>query len=493
MYWIGYDIGSSSIKAALIHAENGKVKKAVQYPEREMAINSPQVGWAEQEPNLWWYNVCQATSKLLTESEVSPTTIKGIGISYQMHGLVLVDNQMEVLRSSIIWCDSRAVQVGDELFKKCGEEQCVERLLNSPGNFTLSKLKWVKENQPELFSKVNKFMLPGDFIALKLTGLCSTTISGLSEGICWDFREHKPANWLFDAAGISTDLIPQVLPTFSEQGRVNCRAAKETGLPEGIPVMYRAGDQPNNAVALNVMNPGEIAATGGTSGVVYGITDKASTHEGQRINCFAHVNHSADQARIGKMLCINGTGIQYSWMRSQVAQDLSYSDMNELAERVKIGSEGLRILPFGNGAERMLFNQNRGARMLNLNFNTHRKEHLLRASLEGIAFAFVYGLEILKQDGLALATIKAGNDNLFQAKIFSNTIATLTDLSIKIIETTGSVGAARAAAVAFGDFATLYEASAADGLSTLCEPLDNQQEYSDAYERWKQDLNEYII
>lgn len=493
MYWIGYDIGSSSIKAALIYAENGKVKKAVQYPEREMAIDSPQAGWAEQEPNLWWSNVCQATSKLLSETGVKPSSIKGIGISYQMHGLVLVDEKMEVLRPSIIWCDSRAVKVGDELFKKCGEEQCLERLLNSPGNFTLSKLKWVKENQPELFSKVHKFMLPGDYIALKLTGLCSTTISGLSEGICWDFSENKPADWLFNAAGISTDLIPQVFPTFSEQGRVNSRAAKETGLPEGIPVMYRAGDQPNNAVALNVLKPGEIAATGGTSGVVYAITDEASTREGQRINCFAHVNHAADQTRIGKMLCINGTGIQYSWMRSQVSQDLSYAEMNELAERVKIGSEGLRILPFGNGAERMLFNQNRGARMLNLNFNTHRKEHLLRASLEGIAFAFVYGLEILKKDGVDLRTIKAGNDNLFQARLFSNTIATLAGSSIEIVETTGSVGAARAAAVAFGDFASLDEASAADGLSALCESLGNRQEYADAYEQWKKDLNEYII
>lgn len=493
MYWIGYDIGSSSIKAALIHAENGKIKKTVHYPEREMIIDSPQVGWAEQEPSMWWSNVCHATSKLLTESGISSSLIKGIGISYQMHGLVLVDEHMDVLRSSIIWCDSRAVQIGDELFKKCGEDKCVGSLLNSPGNFTLSKLKWVKENQPEVFSKVHKFMLPGDYIALKLTGVCSTTISGLSEGISWDFSQDKPADWLFEAAGISTDLIPQIFPTFSDQGRVNSQAAKETGLPEGIPVMYRAGDQPNNAVALNVLKPGEIAATGGTSGVVYAITDEASTKEGQRINCFAHVNHTIDKTRIGKMLCINGTGIQYSWMRSQVSKDLSYSQMNDLAQGVKIGSDGLRILPFGNGAERMLYSQNRGARILNLNFNSHSKEHLLRASLEGIAFAFVYGLEILRNDGVDLSTIKAGNDNLFQAQLFSNTIATLTGSSIKIVETTGSVGAARAAAVAFGDFASLDEASAADGLSGVCEPLNNKQEYADAYELWKQDLNEYII
>lgn len=493
MYWIGYDIGSSSIKAALVHADSGKIKKSVQYPDREMTIDSPQMGWAEQDPDTWWKNVCHATEKLLTESTVNSSLIKGIGISYQMHGLVLVDKEMEVLRPSIIWCDSRAVGIGDELFKETGEDQCIQRLLNSPGNFTLSKLKWVRDNQPEIFEKVHKFMLPGDYIALKLTGVCSTTISGLSEGIMWDFSEDQPANWLLEAADVSADLVPQVLPTFSDQGRVNAQASKETGLPEGIPVMYRAGDQPNNAVALNVLKPGEIAATGGTSGVVYAISDDASTKEGQRINCFAHVNHSAEQTRIGKMLCINGTGIQYSWMRGQVAKDLSYAQLNEMAESVGIGSNGLRILPFGNGAERMLYNQNRGARILNLSFNRHRAEHLLRASLEGIAFAFVYGLEILKNDGVDLSTIKAGNDNLFQARLFSNTIATLSGSSIKIVETTGAVGAARAAATAYGDFVSLNEASAADGVIGVCDPITENQEYVDAYELWKHDLNEYII
>lgn len=493
MYWIGFDIGSSSIKAALIQADSGKIKKTVQYPDKEMVIHSPQAGWAEQEPVSWWENVCLATKKLLKESDVQSSAIKGIGISYQMHGLVLVDQHFEVLRPSIIWCDSRAVTVGDQLFEQCGEDRCVESLLNSPGNFTLSKLKWVKDNQPEIFEKVHKYMLPGDYIALKLTGHCSTTISGLSEGISWDFKQEKPADWLFEAAGISTGLIPEILPTFSDQGRVNAQAAQATGLPEGIPVMYRAGDQPNNAVALNVLNPGEVAATGGTSGVVYAITDTANTREGERINCFAHVNHSAEQTRIGKMLCINGTGIQYSWMRSQVAKDVSYSELNEMASAVKIGSDGLRILPFGNGAERMLYNQNRGARINNLNFNTHGKAHLLRASLEGIAFSFVYGLEILKEDGVDLSSIKAGNDNLFQSRLFSDTISTLTGSTIQMVETTGAVGAARAAAMAYGDFASLTEASAADDLAGVYEPQLNHQDYAEAYQLWKKDLNEYII
>lgn len=492
MFWIGYDIGSSSIKAALVDAGTGKVHKTVQYPEQEMVIYSPKNGWAEQDPESWWLNLCQATKKLLNESEVSGTSIKGVGISYQMHGLVLVDKQMEVLRPSIIWCDSRAVKTGHELLQACGEERSINSLLNSPGNFTLSKLKWVKDNEPEVFEQVHKFMLPGDFIALKLTGTCSTTISGLSEGIVWDFKEEMPANWLLEVAGIDRSLVPELVDTFSEQGKLSEQAAKATELPKGIPVMYRAGDQPNNAMALNVMQPGEIAATGGTSGVVYAITDQATTREGERINCFAHVNHSKAEKRIGKMLCINGTGIQYSWMRKQVAANSSYQELNAMAESIGIGSEGLRILPFGNGAERMLYNENRGARVLNLNFNLHTKQHLLRASLEGIAFSFVYGLEILKEDGVALSSIKAGNDNLFQSSLFSNTISTLTGTSIKIMETTGAVGAARAAATAFGDFSSLEESVQTDKQCGVYEPLANEQEYLEAYHLWKRDLNEYI-
>lgn len=492
MYWIGFDIGSSSIKAALINSNSGQVKRVVQYPEREMTIDSPKEGWAEQNPDTWWGNVCLATSKLITESGISSKEIKGIGISYQMHGLVLVDKNLQVLRPSIIWCDSRAVNVGEDLFQQCGEEKCINSLLNSPGNFTLSKLKWVKDNEPEVYDRVYKFMLPGDYIALRLTGKCSTTVSGLSEGIMWDFENEQPASWLLEAAGISPDLIPEVMATFSEQGRISPKAAKEIDLPEGIPIMYRAGDQPNNALALNVLNPGEIAATGGTSGVVYAISNKATTKEGQRINCFAHVNHSKAETRIGKMLCINGTGIQYSWMRSQVSKDLSYVQMNELANSIRIGSEGLRVLPFGNGAERMLYNKTKGGRLLNINFNTHSTAHMLRASLEGIAFSFVYGLELLKEDGVDLSVIKAGNDNLFQAELFSNTISTLTGSRIKMVETTGAVGAARAAAYAYGDFSSMAEAVTTDGICGVFEPSANKQEYAKAYELWKQDLNEYL-
>ena len=489
MYYIGFDLGSSSVKAALIEVSTGKSIGVTQYPEQEMAIFAKQMGWAEQDPNIWWENICKVTKKLLSKTSVPSQKIKGIGIAYQMHGMVVVDKNQHVLRPSIIWCDSRAVQIGNDTFYGVGEDKCVSNLLNSPGNFTLSKLKWVKENEPELFEKVDKLMLPGDFIAMKLTGEATTTISGLSEGIMWDFKQNKLADWLFDYMGISTDVIPTIVPTFSNQGTVSKKAAEEIGLPEGIPVLYRAGDQPNNALSLNAFEPGEIAATGGTSGVVYAITDSAKTKESSRINNFAHVNYTTEAPRIGKLLCINGAGIQYSWMKQNiVASTDSYNDMNNLADAILVGSDGLRILPFGNGAERMLNSQNTGASTFNLNFNKHNKAHLLRASLEGVAFSFVYGIDILKNDGVDLSAIRAGNDNLFRSEIFSNTIATLVGTDIKIIDTTGAVGAARAAGVSTGDFKTLNDAFSDNEHVTTYQPLKDKKMYEDAYLLWKQDL-----
>ena len=493
MYYIGFDLGSSSVKAALIESDTGKTIGVTNYPEEEMAIFAEKTGWAEQDPNLWWKNCCQVTQKLLAQTGVSSQKIKGIGIAYQMHGMVIVDRDQQVLRPSIIWCDSRAVEIGNDTFRGVGEDKCVSNLLNSPGNFTLSKLKWVKENEPEIFDKVDKLLLPGDYIAMRLTGEPTTTISGLSEGIMWDFKENQPADWLFDYMGISTDVIPTIVPTFSDQGKVTKKAADEIGLPEGIPVLYRVGDQPNNALSLNAFEPGEIAATGGTSGVVYAITDSTKTQESLRINSFAHVNYTKEAPRIGKLLNINGAGIQYSWMKQNMANTIdSYNDMNNLAASVPFGSDGLRILPFGNGAERMLNNQNKGARISNLNFNLHKKEHMFRAALEGIAFSFVYGIDILKNDGVDLSVIRAGNDNLFRSEIFSNTIATLVGADINIIDTTGAVGAARAAGVSSGAFKTLNEAFSDNEHVMTYHPLKDKKNYTEFYEIWKQDLeNQY--
>ena len=487
MYNLGYDLGSSSIKVALVSSTTGERIAVVSEPKKEMEMLALENNWAEQNPEDWWYHICNATKRILKETKTNASEIKGIGISYQMHGLVIVDHEGKPLRDSIIWCDGRAVSIGNEAFEKLGEQKCSEHLLNSPANFTASKLRWVKENEPELYAKIYKAMLPGEFIAYKLSGKCVTTISGLSEGIYWDFKEGEIAQWLLDYYQIDKSLLAEILPTFSIQGTVTKGAAEATGLSEGTPILYRAGDQPNNALSLNVFNPGEIAATGGTSGVIYAVTNNLSVKESSRVNNFAHVNFSENQTSIGKLLCVNGSGIMYRWLLNNL-QVNSYEEMNDLAESIPIGSAGVTILPFGNGPERMLENKNIGAVMGNINLNKHSKGHLCRAVLEGIAFSFVYGMEILKSDGVKPSVIRAGNDNLFRSSIFSNTIATLIDFEIEIYNTTGAIGAARACELVNDDFDSFGKQIINNDYVMTYRPSADKEAYRKAYRIWKNEL-----
>jgi len=487
MYYIGYDIGSSSVKASLVEVSTGKSIGVVQEPEQEMHMTSLKNGWAEQNPMDWWTHVCNATKKMLSLYNISSEDIAGIGIAYQMHGLVLVDKEGDLLRDAIIWCDSRAVEIGAKAFKEIGEDVCTENLLNSPANFTASKLKWVQENEPQVYKKAHKFLLPGDYIAFKFTGVLNTTASGLSEGIMWDFKKNKAASWLLDYYGIESSLVPEIVPTFSNQGVLSEEGAAASGLKKGIPVLYRAGDQPNNALSLNVFEPGEIAATGGTSGVVYAVTDNLSVKESTRVNNFAHVNYTAKNPRIGKLLNINGAGIQYRWLKENL-NIASYEEMNALAGKIPVGSDGVQIIPFGNGAERMLNNKTLGTHILNLNLNTHNRAHLCRASLEGIAFSFVYGIEILKSDGISVRLIKTGNDNLFRSALFSTTIATLINQKIEIYDTTGATGAARAAGISDGSFKDMNSISSENDHVKTFHPVEEKEAYVQAYHQWKKQL-----
>lgn len=493
MYLLGYDIGSSSIKAALVQAETGEKIAVVQSPEAELEIQAPRPGWAEQHPETWWNHLCIATRMLLEKSAVRPADIAGIGISYQMHGLVLTDKDQQVLRPAIIWCDGRAVDIGNRAFDDIGHERCLSSLLNSPGNFTASKLRWVQENEPFVYERIDKMMLPGDYIAMRLTGEILTTPSGLSEGIFWDFKKNAVADLVMDYFGFDEQLIPKQAPTFSHQGALTQAAAHETGLIKGIPVAYRAGDQPNNAMCLNVLEPGEVAATGGTSGVVYGVVEKPVFDPQSRVNGFAHVNHTREAPRIGVLLCINGAGSQYAWVKKNLAENgLSYPELEGAAAQIPSGSDGLRILPFGNGAERMLGNQDVGSRINNLHFNRHTRAHLYRAALEGIAFSFVYGLGILKDMGLNIQVMRVGNDNLFQSAIFANTISNLVGSRIELVDTTGAVGAAKAAGVATGFFSSVNEAMKGGQIEKVYEPAHLNGTFEKSYQAWVTELQHVL-
>lgn len=490
MYLLGYDIGSSSVKASIVDAQSGKCAASAFYPKSEAPIIALRSGWAEQNPSSWWENLRLATSDVLAASGVCPRDISAIGISYQMHGLVCVDKDMNVLRPSIIWCDSRAVPYGNRAFDALGHGLCLSHLLNSPGNFTASKLAWVKDNEPDVYSEIYKIMLPGDYIAMKLTGEICTTVSGLSEGMLWDFKEGRPAGFLLDFFGIGEELLPEVRPTFSEQGRVSAQAAAELGLAEGIPVTYRAGDQPNNALSLNVFNPGEIASTAGTSGVVYGVLGEVNYDSKSRVNTFAHVNHSHNDPRLGVLLCINGTGILNSWVRKNIIPEgMSYADMNELAAKAPVGSAGISILPFGNGAERMLENRVAGCSFHGVDFNLHGRAHLLRAAQEGIVFSFKYGIDIMEQMGMQVKKIHAGHANMFLSPIFRETLASVTGAVIELYDTDGAAGAAKGAGIGAGIYRDNSEAFSTLRRLEVIEPSSADFDACcGAYALWKSRL-----
>lgn len=493
-YLLGLDIGSSSVKASLVDAATGECVASEFYPKTEAPIIALKSGWAEQEPQMWWDNMKLSLAGVMKAAGASGPDIAAIGISYQMHGLVIVDKDHKVLRPSIIWCDSRAVPYGDKACREIGEDVCLSRLLNSPGNFTASKLAWVKENEPEIFSRIYKFMLPGDYIAMRLSGDINTTIEGLSECMLWDFKEKKPAKFLLDYYGISEDLIPEIVPTFSIQSVVSEEAARELGLRKGTPISYRAGDQPNNALSLNVFNPGEIASTAGTSGVVYGISGKVEYDPQSRVNTFAHVNYTPDLTRLGIMACINGTGILNAWMRRNVAPDgISYEEMNRMMESVPVGAEGVSVIPFGNGAERELRNREVGCSFHGINFNKHNRSHLLRAAQEGIVFSFCYGMDIMKGIGMQINKIHAGKANMFLSEIFRDTLAGTSGATIELYETDGAAGAAKGAGMGCGIYTDHNEAFASLKKLAVIEPREAlRNEYMEAYSRWKEILENIL-
>lgn len=485
MYLLGIDLGTSSIKVAVVDITTQKSVAVAQYPENETEIKSLQSGWAEQNPIDWWNNVKQAILKVNTLGTFNPKKIKAIGIAYQMHGLVAVNKQKQVLRDSIIWCDSRAVALGETAFNEIGHQKSLRNLLNSPGNFTASKLAWVKNNEPTIYNEIDKIMLPGDFIAMKLTGEITTSIPALSEGIFWDFQKDEISADVMNHYKFEYSLIPPIKPVFSEHGQLKENIANLLGLTPGIAVSYKSGDQPNNALSLNVLKPGEVAATAGTSGVIYGVSDKLTYDYQSRINTFAHVNYSPNQKHTGVLLCINGTGSMYRWAKNNFAPNLSYSALNQIAAQAPIGSNGLKALPFGNGVERMLNNKFTGAQLLNIDVNIHNQSDIFRAVQESIVFAFRYGLDIMKENGMTPKVIRAGKANLFLSDVFAQTFVDVTGIPLELYENDGSVGAAIGAGIGSGIYSNTEEAFSQHKPSNYLTPK-NTDTYEPIYQLWKQ-------
>jgi xylulokinase len=492
MLLLGLDIGTSSVKATVLDAATKKIIASVFYPETEAEIISPQPGWAEQSPEQWWQFTQLAIAKLHATELYNPIDIAALGIAYQMHGLVLVNKQQEVLRNSIIWCDSRAVSIGEDAFNRIGKEKCLTTLLNGPGNFTASKLAWVKQNEPDLFRQIHQLMLPGDFISMKLTGEINTTITGMSEGVFWNFQTNELATSVLDYFGFDSTIIPPVKSSFDNHGVLSKHAAELLSLRQGIPVSYKAGDQPNNALSLGVLKPGEVAATAGTSGVIYAVTNELVFDNASRVNSFAHVNHSVDNTSVGVLMCINGAGILNNQIRTLFGEQHSYAKMNEQAALIPVGSEGLTLLPFCNGAERILNNKTTGAHIAYMEAHTHKPAHFFRAAQEGIAFAFQYGLQMLQSMGMQPSVIRAGRANMFLSEVFTEVFVNTTGIPVELYKNDGSAGAAIGAGIGAGVFTAGEAFETLKPLQTILPNTGKQQQYKNAFERWLHLLNQQL-
>ncbi len=487
MLLLGIDIGTSSIKVSVVDAASQQCLGSAQYPETESPVRALHPGWAEQSPDMWWENLQLAMRKLHAQQLYDPQDIAAAGIAYQMHGLVLTDREGNSLRDSIIWCDSRAVDTGERAGRAIGTERCLLYLLNAPGNFTAAKLGWVKEHEPAVFARAVYCLLPGDYLSFRMTGTVSTTIPALSEGIFWDFREDRLSDDILGYFGFDPGLFPPVRDVFGEHGRVSPEAARALSLPAGIPVTYKAGDQPNNALSLNVFNPGEVAATAGTSGVVYAVTDRLAADPESRVNSFAHVNYAPGDKRIGVLLCINGTGSCYRWMKDLAGNGDGYAQLNAAAAKVPAGSAGLQVFPFGNGAERMLGNRTVHAQIRGIDFNTHGPAHLFRAAQEGIAFAFRYGLGVLRESGVQPRRIRAGKSNMFQSALFARCFTDTLGIPLELYDTDGSRGAALGAGLGAGLFSSPAGAFRNFRPVESLEPATGSP-YADLYETWLRQL-----
>ncbi len=494
MYFLGIDLGSSSIKLSVFDAEKGITAASVTVPEFEMEMVAPQMGWAEQDPEKWWDYVKDGLQQLEKKHRIPLKKIAGIGIAYQMHGLVLTDENLKPVRPSIIWCDSRAAKTGETAFNKIGPENSRNQILGSPGNFTASKLKWVKDHQPEVFKQAKWMMLPGDFIAAKFSGIPQISTSGLSEAALWSFKEGRLATEILEAMELPESMIPEVVPSFGKQVKVNPEIASELGLDSETQITYRAGDQPNNALSLNTLQPGEIATTAGTSAVIYAVTENNVSDEQNRVNTFLHVNNSEEAKRNGVLLCINGSGILYQWLRKIMSLGnsnglISYDQLNQEAARAEVGSKDLRFYPFGNGVERIFNNKEANSGIQNLNFNIHQSSHLIRSACEGIVFAMNYGFDIMKDLGASGKTVRAGKANLFLSPVFREIFTATTETTLELYNTSGAEGAARGAAYGQGFFNSLEEAFSNLERLELIEPKPELvSQYKEFYQNWKENL-----
>jgi xylulokinase len=446
MHLLGVDVGTGGTRA-LVLDPNGSILASA--TEEHQPFASPRIGWAEQDPEDWWRACGIAVRNALAEAKVRPDQVACIGFSGQMHGAVMLDAADVVVRPALIWCDVRTEKQCHDLTRKIGAENLI-RLTCNPAlpNFTLTKFLWVRENEPENWKRVRSVMLPKDYVRFRLTGERATDMADASGTLLLDVAHRRWSDEVLQAAQVEKSLLPRLFESSEICGKVSAAGAAATGLPPGTPVVAGAGDQAAGAVGMGIAAPGAVSATIGTSGVVFAATDRPALDPQGRLHTFCH----AVPGRWHVMGVTQAAGLSLRWFRDcfgtagPTIEPDPYERLTAEAADVPPGSEGLLWAPYLMGERTPHLDPNARAALIGLTAS-HRRGHVVRAILEGVAFSLRDSFTLLAEMQVPVRNIRLGGGGA-RSPLWRQIQADVYGREVEILE--AEEGAAYGAAILAG-------------------------------------------
>jgi xylulokinase len=452
MYWLGVDVGTGGSRALLVDA-NGRVRYSFVAPHEEMRMLKPL--WAEQEPEDWWRASQLAIQGVLKQAKADGGAINGIGLSGQMHGLVLLDEKHSVIRPALIWCDQRSQRQVDEINAAAGPETVLRATANPVlTGFTLPKLLWVKDNEPEKYSRIKRVLLPKDFVRFKLTGEFITDVSDASGTALFDVLRRKWSDEMIGILHLDKSILPEALESSAIAGHISEEAARATGLRAGTPVVAGAGDQAASAIGNGIVRSGEVSCTVGTSGVVFAYLEKPAYDPLGRVHTFCHAIPGVWHV----MGVTQGAGLSLQWYRNRFSQNSDYDELTADASLSPPGAHGLFWLPYLMGERTPHLDANARAAWVGLTAK-HQASDLVRSILEGVCYSLKDGLEIIRELGATPSTTRLSGGGA-KSPLWHQLFANIFNQRVTTLETQegSAFGAALLAAIGTKHYASAKEA-----------------------------------
>jgi xylulokinase len=449
--WLGIDIGTGGSRALLID-QKGAVRAGFTAPHEEMRMERPL--WAEQRPENWWDAAVLAIRGVLAESGVSGSQIKGIGLSGQMHGLVMLDGAGAVIRPSLIWCDQRSQKQVDDIHAKLGRENILRYIANPVlTGFTLPKLLWVRDNEPHHFARMRHMLLPKDYVRFCLTGELATEVSDASGTALFDVVKRRWSFEMVDGLGLDRAILPKCYESSEVTGKITQCVAELTGLAAGTPVVGGGGDQAASAVGNGIVEPGIVSCTLGTSGVVFAHMDQVAYDPAGRVHTFCH----AVRDKWHVMGVTQGAGLSLQWFRNQLAPGMDYGALTKEAEQSPAGAQGLFWLPYLMGERTPHLDATARGGWIGLT-NSHRRTDLIRAVIEGVSYSQRDCLDIVAGLGVPLSSVRASGGGA-KSVFWRQLLADILGKRVVTLETQegSAYGAALLAMAGTGEYGSVAE------------------------------------